>query len=162
MANPKKKVYSKNALKRRETSKKLNKGKPGRKRKELRFPLLKNRAYLEGLYQVDGMSLTRIGEQIGVSHGVVWAAMKRLNIKLRTRAEAKRSPENKPRKKSPRSSQHTTLRQRLNIPKCPNCGTDNWYTPLKSDTFLCNKCDRWYDATPAGDTVTLAEHVDAD
>lgn len=156
-----KKVYSKNALRRRETSKKLNKGKPGRKRMELKYPLLKNRAYLEGLYQVDQMSLTQIGEQIGVSHGVVWAAMRRLNIKLRSRSEAKRSPETKPRKKSPRSPQHTTMVQRTNLPDCPNCGTNNWYTPLKSDTFLCNKCDHWFDATPEGSTVTLKEHVDA-
>lgn len=160
MAGKEKKVYSKGALKRREKSKKLSKKKAGRKRLDTKYPQLADKVYLDGAYNGDGKSLTTIGREIGVSHGVVWAAMKRAGVKLRTRKEAKRTIEVTARKKSPRVPQHTTLAQRLNMPPCPNCDSKgDWYLPLKSDTALCQSCDTWFVMTPDSGTVQLEETV---
>lgn len=137
-------VSSPNAVRAAQAASKAAK-RPGRPRAEITHPELRDYEFLNKWYS-KGMTVGQIGEKIGVSKETVRRAMTALGIKRKAPGTYK-TGEQRRRQRSPRSKPVMTVEQR-NLPlSCPNCGQRQWYTPLKSDTWLCNACEMWFDVT---------------
>lgn len=145
-------VTSKNAIRRAEQG--SAKSHPGRPKAYLTHPQLLDKGFLEGKYQT--LTLAQIGEMIGVSKETVRKAMVGFGIELKEPGTYK-TGEDKPRKRSPRSRPVLTSEQRQLELDCPKCGERQWYTPLKSDTWLCNTCDVWFDVTCVNGVLVTEE-----
>lgn len=139
------KVTSKNAIRRAKAVEQAKK-KKGRPSAYLDHPQLLDRDYLDGLYSGKNLTITQIAEMLKVSKETVRKAMVFLNLVRRTPGSYK-TTEGQPRRRSPRSKPVLTDEERQLTLDCPTCGQRQWYTPLKSDTWLCNECGTWFDIT---------------
>lgn len=149
-------VTSKNAIRRAESSRRAA-SRPGRPQAHITHPQLRDYEFLRAKYDDSNMTIAQIAELIGVSKETTRKAMLTAGIKLRE-AGTYKTGEHKRRKRSPRSKPVLTDEQRQLDLACPACEERQWYTPLKSDTWLCNVCNVWWDIT-CEDGVLIAEEA---